>query len=62
MWRGLIELGGVGTLQSAGIAGIFNGCNLHAETNPEIGYVVLSGVLGGVNLALGAAVTKSTGD
>ena len=57
-----VELGGVGIGESADIARELDRGDLHAETDAEIRDVVFAGILGGIDFALDAAITETTGN
>ena len=57
-----IELGGVRTGEAADVAGEFDGGDLHAETDAEVGDIVLAGVLGGEDFSFDAAIAETAGN
>src|SRR3979411_2470472 len=56
-----LNLGAVGLFEARHVTGVFNGGALHAETNPEEGHFVFTGVLNGVHHSLNAALAESAG-
>ena len=60
--RGGVELAGVGVLEAADVARVFDAGGLHAEADAEVGDVVLAGVADGVEHALDAAFAEAAGD
>ena len=57
-----VELGAVGIVPAADVAGELDDGDLHAEADAEEGDVVFAGVAGGGDFPLSAAVAKATGD
>jgi hypothetical protein len=62
MGGALVELGGVGALQTADIPGILDGGHLHAEADSEEGNAGLPRIPSGQDLAFNAAIAKAAGD
>ena len=58
----LVKLDAGGSGQAADVAGILDDGDLHAEADAEEGDAVFAGILGGCDLALGAAVSEATGN
>ncbi len=58
----LVKLGAGGSGQAADVAGELDDGDLHAEADAEEGDAVFAGILGGSDLALGAAVSEATGN
>jgi hypothetical protein len=57
-----IELGAVGALEAGDMAREFDGGELHAEADAQIGHLVLARVADRGDLALGAALAEAAGD
>src|SRR5579859_2074460 len=60
MGRLRIAFGSIGLLQPGNVARVFHGGTLHAETDAEIGNLVLAGVLDGVDHSLKTAFAETT--
>src|SRR3989338_7275230 len=54
-----VELGGVGIAPAQHIAGELDNCDLHAEADTQVGNLVLTGVLHGLDLAFHATQTEA---
>ena len=61
MGAGWLELRAVGIGQPCHMAGEFNGGDLHAQANAQVGNFVFSGKAGGADFALNAALTETPG-
>ena len=57
-----VEFGRVGFGEAADVSGVFDGGNLHAEADSEVGYLVFAGVLRGNDFTLDTAIAKSSRD
>src|SRR5439155_2796387 len=57
-----IELRGIGAVEAADVAGILDDRALHAETDAEVGHLVLARVSDRLDLALDAAIAEASGD
>lgn len=57
-----VELGGVGIGKAADVPCELDAGDLHTEADAEIGNVFFASILGGIDFALDAAISKSTGD
>ena len=56
-----IKLFTLGVSQTGNVSGKFNNCQLHAETDAEIGNLVYPGIFDGLNFAFHAAIAKTSG-
>ena len=59
MWRGGVELAGVGVLKAADIARELDAGGLHAEANAEVWHMLLASVADGVEHAFNAALAEA---
>ena len=57
-----VEFGRVGFGESADVSRVFDGGNLHAEADSEVGYLVFAGVLCGDDFTFDTAIAKSSRD
>src|SRR5690348_202090 len=60
--RAGVEFGGIGVFEAADVAGIFDDQSLHAETDAEVGNLLLAGIADGVQHARNAALAETAGD
>jgi len=60
MRRLFIELSAVSPLQTRHIPGVLDHGHLHTETNAQVGYAILTGVLDSGYLALHSTITKAS--
>src|ERR1051326_6240983 len=56
------ELGGVGLVEFEDVAGEFDGGDLHAQAQAQVGHLVFTGVAGGGDLAFDAPFAEAAGD
>ena len=57
-----VEFGRVGFGKAADVSRVFDGGNLHAEADSEVGYLIFAGVLRGNDFTLDTAIAKSSRD
>lgn len=58
----LFKFGGVGFFDSTDVAGELDGGDLHAEADPEVGDLVLAGVLGGEDFPFDSTFAEAAGN